>query len=175
MLKQTLDAVARLEYSNYECIVIINNTPIRRYGSRSRSIAARWRAFPVRARQRLEGFKAGALRLALVHTADDAEIVGIIDADYVVNQNWLKDLVPIFRDQSVGLVQAPQDHRDSERSVMHHAMNGEYAGFFDIGMVQRNEFNAIIAHGTMCLIRRAAIEAAGGWSSALSAKIPISA
>ena len=38
---------------------------------------------------------------------------------------------------------------------MHHAMNGEYAGFFDIGMVQRNEANAIIVHGTMCLIRRA--------------------
>ena len=44
-------------------------------------------------------------------------------------------------------------------------MNGEYAGFFDIGMVQRNEFNAIIVHGTMCLIRRKALEAAGGWSS----------
>ncbi len=48
---------------------------------------------------------------------------------------------------------------------MHRAMNAEYAGFFDIGMVQRNEFNAIIVHGTMCLIRRAALEAAGGWSS----------
>ena len=48
---------------------------------------------------------------------------------------------------------------------MHHAMNGEYAGFFDIGMVQRNEDNAIIVHGTMCLIRRAALDAAGGWSS----------
>ena len=44
-------------------------------------------------------------------------------------------------------------------------MNGEYAGFFDIGMVQRNEENAIIVHGTMCLIRRAALDAAGGWSS----------
>jgi hypothetical protein len=48
---------------------------------------------------------------------------------------------------------------------MHHAMNGEYAGFFDIGMVQRNEANAIIVHGTMCLIRRAALNSAGGWSS----------
>ena len=48
---------------------------------------------------------------------------------------------------------------------MHRAMNAEYAGFFDIGMVQRNEVNAIIMHGTMCLIRRAAIEGAGGWSS----------
>jgi Glycosyl transferase family group 2 len=44
-------------------------------------------------------------------------------------------------------------------------MNGEYAGFFDIGMVQRNEENAIIVHGTMCLIRRGALDAAGGWSS----------
>ena len=71
----------------------------------------------------------------------------------------------LFADPKVGLIQAPQDHRDGDRSVMHHAMNGEYAGFFDIGMVQRNEDNAIIVHGTMCLIRRAALEAAGGWSS----------
>jgi hypothetical protein len=111
------------------------------------------------------GFKAGALRLAMVHTAADAEVIGVIDADYVVQQSWLKDLVPLFIDPSVGLVQAPQDHRDGERSVMHQAMNGEYAGFFDIGMVQRNEYNAIVVHGTMCLVRRAALEAAGGWSS----------
>ena len=44
-------------------------------------------------------------------------------------------------------------------------MNAEYAGFFDIGMVERNEVNAIIVHGTMCLIRRTAMDAAGGWSS----------
>jgi cellulose synthase/poly-beta-1,6-N-acetylglucosamine synthase-like glycosyltransferase len=43
-------------------------------------------------------------------------------------------------------------------------MNGEYAGFFDIGMVQRNEENAIIVHGTMCLMRRAAMDMAGGWA-----------
>ena len=64
----------------------------------------------------------------------------------------------MFADPQVGMVQAPQDHRDGERSLMHHAMNGEYAGFFDIGMVQRNEANAIIVHGTMCLIRRAALD-----------------
>jgi hypothetical protein len=44
-------------------------------------------------------------------------------------------------------------------------MNREYAGFFDIGMVERNEVNAIVAHGTMCLIRREALIAAGNWSS----------
>ncbi len=100
-----------------------------------------------------------------MHTAADAEIIGVIDADYVVHPDWLRDLVPVFADARVGLIQAPQDHRDGSRSLMHSAMNGEYAGFFDIGMVQRNEFNAIIVHGTMCLIRRKALEAAGGWSS----------
>ena len=166
MLKQTLDAVSALDYPTYECVVVINNTPDpalwQPIEEHCRILGDRFKF--VRADQ-LAGFKAAALRLALNHTAPDAEIVGIIDADYVVDPNWLRDLVPCFADPAVGLVQAPQDHRDGERSVVHHAMNGEYAGFFDIGMVQRNEVNAIIVHGTMCLIRRAAVDAAGGWSS----------
>ena len=36
----------------------------------------------------------------------------MLDADYVVHPDWLKDLVPAFADPAVGLVQAPQDHRD---------------------------------------------------------------
>jgi len=166
MLKQTLDAVSRLDYPNFECVCIINNTPdpefwrpiqdhCRQLGERFKFINA----------EKVQGFKAGALRIAMERTAADAEIIGIIDADYVVHPDWLKDLVPAFADPRVGLVQAPQEHRDGDRSLMHYIMNGEYAGFFDIGMVQRNEFNAIIVHGTMCLIRRAAMDKAGGWSS----------
>ncbi len=165
MLKQTLDAVSRLDYPNFECVVIINNTPdpefwqpiqdhCRMLGERFKFINA----------EKVKGFKAGALRIAMDRTAADAEIIGIIAADYVVEPNWLKDLVPAFADPRVGLVQAPQDHRDGDRSLMHYIMNGEYAGFFDIGMVQRNEANAIIVHGTMCLIRRAAMDMAGGWA-----------
>jgi exo-beta-1,3-glucanase (GH17 family)/cellulose synthase/poly-beta-1,6-N-acetylglucosamine synthase-like glycosyltransferase len=166
MLKLTLDSIARLDYPNLECVVIINNTPDpalwRPIEEHCATLGGR---FKFLREDQLEGFKAGALRLALAHTASDAEIIGVLDADYVVQPDWLKDLVPLFADPKVGLVQAPQDHRDGERSTMHHAMNGEYAGFFDIGMVQRNEANAIIVHGTMCLIRRTALDAAGGWSS----------
>ncbi len=166
MLNATLNSVAALNYPNFECVVIINNTPDpalwRPVEEHCRALGERFKF--VREDQ-LVGFKAGALRLALEHTAPDAEIIGVLDADYVVQSDWLKDLVPPFADPKVGLVQAPQDHRDGNRSVMHHVFNGEYAGFFDIGMVQRNEINAIIAHGTMCLMRRSAMESAGGWSS----------
>jgi exo-beta-1,3-glucanase (GH17 family)/glycosyltransferase involved in cell wall biosynthesis len=166
MLKATLDSVARLDYPNFECVLVINNTtdpalwqPVEEH---CRALGERFKFVNA---EKLKGYKAGALRLALANTAADADIVGVIDADYVVAPDWLKDLAPLFADPQVGLVQSPQDHRDGERSPMHRAMNAEYAGFFDIGMVQRNEFNAIIVHGTMCLIRRAALDAAGGWSS----------
>jgi len=166
MLKQTLDAVARLDYPNFECVVVINNTPDPAYWQPiEEHCCTLGERFKFINDANVRGYKAGALRLALAHTAGDAEIIGVIDADYVVKPDWLKDLVPAFGDSKVGMIQAPQDHRDGERSVMHHVMNGEYAGFFDIGMVQRNESNAIIVHGTMCLIRRAALESVGGWSS----------
>jgi exo-beta-1,3-glucanase (GH17 family)/cellulose synthase/poly-beta-1,6-N-acetylglucosamine synthase-like glycosyltransferase len=165
MLKQTLDAVSRLDYPNFECVVIINNTPDPEFWQpiqdHCRALGERFKFINA---EKVEGFKAGALRIAMDRTAADAEIIGIIDADYVVQPDWLKDLVPVFADPRVGLVQAPQDHRDGDRSLMHYIMNGEYAGFFDIGMVQRNEANAIIVHGTMCLIRRAAMDMAGGWA-----------
>jgi exo-beta-1,3-glucanase (GH17 family)/cellulose synthase/poly-beta-1,6-N-acetylglucosamine synthase-like glycosyltransferase len=166
MLRQTLAAVAALNWPNFECVVIVNNTPdpamwgpiedhCRLLGQRFKFLRA----------DKLQGFKAGALRLALEHTAPEAEIIGVLDADYVVHPDWLKDLVPAFADPAVGLVQAPQDHRDASRSITQVVMNHEYAGFFDIGMVERNEANAIIVHGTMCLIRREALIAAGSWSS----------
>jgi len=165
MLKQTLDAVSRLDYPNFECVVIINNTPDPEFWQpiqdHCRVLGERFKFINA---EKVEGFKAGALRIAMARTAVDAEIIGIIDADYVVQPDWLKDLVPVFADPRVGLVQAPQDHRDGDRSLMHYIMNGEYAGFFDIGMVQRNEANAIIVHGTMCLIRRTAMDMAGGWA-----------
>ncbi|HET7886103.1 MAG TPA: glycosyltransferase [Bradyrhizobium sp.] len=165
MLKATLDAVARLDYPNFECVVIINNTPDPAFTQpiqdHCRALGERFKFINA---EKVQGFKAGALRIAMERTAADAEIIGVIDADYVVGPDWLKDLVPVFADPRVGLVQAPQDHRDADRSLMHYIMNGEYAGFFDIGMVQRNEENAIIVHGTMCLIRRAAMDMAGGWA-----------
>jgi exo-beta-1,3-glucanase (GH17 family)/cellulose synthase/poly-beta-1,6-N-acetylglucosamine synthase-like glycosyltransferase len=113
MLKQTLDAVSRLDYPNFECVVIINNTPDPAFWQpiqdHCRALGERFKFINA---EKIEGFKAGALRIAMERTAADAEIIGIIDADYMVDPDWLKDLVPAFADPRVGLVQAPQDHRD---------------------------------------------------------------
>src|SRR5215475_6683781 len=79
MLKATLDAVAQLDYPNFECIVVINNTPDPAFW---RPIEAHCRVLGERFKfvnaEKLAGFKAGALRLALAHTADDATVIGVI-------------------------------------------------------------------------------------------------
>src|SRR4029077_12692493 len=109
MLKATLDAVSRLDYPNFECVVIINNTPDPAFWQpiqdHCRALGERFKFINA---EKVKGFKAGALRIAMDRTAADAEIIGIIDADYVVHSDWLRDLVPAFADPRVGLIQAPQ-------------------------------------------------------------------
>jgi hypothetical protein len=73
----------------------------------------------------------------------------------------LRDLVPGFQDPRIAIVQAPQDYRDESVNAFKAMCYAEYRGFFHIGMITRNERNAIIQHGTMTMVRRAQLEAAG--------------
>jgi len=165
MVIETLEALARLDYSNFEVLVIDNNTrdeavwrPVQAHCAK---LGERFRFFHVAP---LAGFKAGALNFALRQTAADAQIVAVIDSDYVVDPNWLSELVPGFQDPRIAIIQAPQDYRDEGQSAFKAMCYAEYRGFFHIGMITRNERNAIIQHGTMTLVRRDRLEGAGGWA-----------
>jgi cellulose synthase/poly-beta-1,6-N-acetylglucosamine synthase-like glycosyltransferase len=165
MLVQTLDALAKLDYPDYEVLVIDNNTkdptvwqPVQAHCER---LGARFRFFHV---DPLSGFKAGALNFALRETDPAAEVVAVIDSDYVVEPDWLRELVPLFTDRRMAIVQAPQDYRDGDENLFKAMCQAEYRGFFRIGMVTRNERNAIIQHGTMTMVRRRVLEEVGGWA-----------
>lgn len=166
MVRRTLDSLARLDYPNLEVLVIDNNTkdpaiwqPVQAYCEK---LGERFRFFHLEV---CKGFKAGALNFAMSQTAPDAEVVGVIDSDYLVEADWLKSTIPYFDEKKVGFVQAPQDHFDWAGNGFKEMINWEYAGFFHIGMVLRNERDAIIQHGTMTLIRREAMEGVGNWST----------
>jgi exo-beta-1,3-glucanase (GH17 family)/cellulose synthase/poly-beta-1,6-N-acetylglucosamine synthase-like glycosyltransferase len=165
MLIETLDALSRLDYPDFEVIVVDNNTrdeavwrPVERHCA---LLGPRFRFFHV---DRLAGFKAGALNFALRETHPGAAIVAVIDSDYKVEPGWLRDLVPAFVNPSMAIVQAPQDYRDGRDSAFKAMCYAEYKGFFEIGMITRNERNAIIQHGTMTLVRRSVLDRLGGWS-----------
>lgn len=165
MVIETLNALAMLDYPHFEVLVIDNNTrdeevwrPLERHCA---LLGPQFRFFHL---PQWPGYKAGALNFALTQTAPGAQIVGVIDSDYVVSHDWLRATMPYFDKPTIAFVQAPQDYRDWPGDSFKTMCNWEYAGFFHIGMVQRNERNAIIQHGTMTLIRKSALEQVGGWS-----------
>jgi len=163
---ETLNALARLNYPNFEVLVIDNNTPDetvwRPVERHCEKLGARFRFFHL---MPWPGYKSGALNFALSQTSPDAEIVGVVDADYVVELNYLRDLVGHFAEPRIAFVQTPQDYRDADnRGRFGRALYLAYAYFFRISMASRNEYNAIIYAGTMGLIRRAALEEVGGWN-----------
>jgi len=166
MVIETLNALARLDYDNFEVLLYDNNTkdeavwkPVEahcaRLGSRFRFIH----------QEGVKGFKAGALNNALEITHPDAKFIAVIDSDYQVSPFWLRRALPLFASPKIALVQGPQDYRDGRESFYKSMCYEEYRGFFHIGMVERNEHDAIIQHGTMMIVRKEPLIEAGGWST----------
>lgn len=164
MVADTLRALAALDYPNFEVLVVDNNTADERMWRPIEALCAsddRLHFFHV---DKLAGYKAGALNYALARTAADADVVAVIDSDYKVDPAWLRDLAGHFRKPAVGIVQAPQAYRDGGLSLFKRMCKVEYDGFFKVGMVTRNDRNAIIQHGTMTMIRKSVLRDVGGWA-----------
>ena len=163
MVIETLNALARLDYENYEVIVLDNNTPDpevwRPVETHCRTLGFRFFHFDA-----LKGFKAGALNRAMALTDPAATHIGVIDSDYQVAPYWLRLAMPYFASPAIALVQGPQDYRDHGDNRFKAMAYQEYRGFFHIGMIERNEHNAIIQHGTMTLVSKPALEEVGGWA-----------
>jgi cellulose synthase/poly-beta-1,6-N-acetylglucosamine synthase-like glycosyltransferase len=164
MLIETIKSVETIDYPDFELVVIDNNT----------KDPAVWQPVEEYCRDRprvkfvhvdeLSGFKSGALNLALTdHTDPHAEIVGVIDADYLLDPDYLKSVVGHFADQNIAFVQTPQDYREYEGDRYLTACYDAYRYFFATSMPSRNERDSIIFAGTMGLLRRSVLEKLGGW------------
>ncbi len=157
MVIQSVESLLAIDWPAFEVIVVDNNTT----DPHAREKLAAWMAHRHDPRLRfaqwaqLPGYKAGALNQALAITDPAARWIAVVDADYVVDPQWLKQVQIHFQDPSVGLVQAPQAHRRWSARRFDRMMNWETEGFFRIGMHHRNERNAIIQHGTMTVVRAA--------------------
>ena len=177
MVIATIDSLLALDWPALEILIVDNNT----------TDPDLWQPVRAHVRQRLDereaagvghgpalrffhladhpGFKAGALNFALEQTDPHAAWIAVVDADYLVQPEWLRELAGHFGDPTVGIVQAPQAHRDWDGQPLQRMMNWEYEGFFRIGMHHRHERDAIVQHGTMTLIRAAALRRVGGWDA----------
>jgi cellulose synthase/poly-beta-1,6-N-acetylglucosamine synthase-like glycosyltransferase len=165
LVARTLKALQSLRYARLEVLVIDNNTrdealwrPVERL---CRELGPQFRFFHL---PRWPGYKAGALNFGLAQTSPEASIIGVIDSDYEVGADFLESLTGHFVDDRIAWVQAPQNYREWEDRRFSRMCQWEYWQFFAVSMRLRSARNAILMHGTMVLIRKAALLRVGGWS-----------
>lgn len=160
----TLENLTHLNYQNYEVIVIDNNTPDKNSWSQIEKACIRLGPkFKFYHLGKWPGYKSGALNFGLSVTSADVELISIIDSDYKVHPDFLRDVSSVFVNKNIAFAQTPQDYRGSEVNSFFKAAYYGYKYFFAVSMPSRNERNAIIFAGTMGLIRKSALLEIGGW------------
>lgn len=166
IVSETLRSLAKLDYSRLLVQVVDNNTPDpevwKPLEQLCEELGDRFQFIHL---ENWPGFKAGALNEAVRRLPADVEIVGIVDADYLVQPDWLRETVGHFADPRVAFVQSPQDYRDWKDDDYLRGLYHSYKYFFDVTMPARQHRNAIIFAGTMGLIRRSALDEIGGWDA----------
>ncbi|MEO7262297.1 MAG: glycosyltransferase [Jatrophihabitantaceae bacterium] len=164
MVIDTLRSLLALDYPGFEVVVLDDNTddeqlwrPVQRFCDEHPAVLrfhhlSDW-----------PGYKSGALNYGLAVTDPRAELIGVVDADYLVEPDWLRATVPMFAEPRLGFVQSPQDYRGWEDSAYYRRLYHSYDYFFRVSQRSRDERGAAIFGGTMGLVRRAALVAVGGW------------
>ena len=175
VIGRLLESCAALEYKSYEVIVVDDST------DETTQILDAWRSrpgFKVIHRSNRDGFKGGALAVALQHTDPRAEFVIVWDADVVAFPNSIQTYVPhFFRVNGAGpeprpevaAVQSYQWHvLNKSESWLTEAVRAEYAGSY---MVERpfQEFMGSLkmVAGTSYMIRAQLLRDIG-WGRSLT-------
>jgi len=108
------------------------------------------------------GYKAGALDAAMDRV--EGEFIGIFDADFVPEKDFLLKTMPYFQDANIGVVQTRWGHLNKDYSILTELQAFGLNGHFAIEQGGRNSSGHYINfNGTAGIWRKKCIEDAGGW------------
>ncbi len=110
-----------------------------------------------------KGYKAGALNEGLRLATGD--FIGIFDADFVPQSDWLKKTIPMFQNRKkLGCVQTRWGHTNRQYNSLTRAEALAIDGHFVVEQTTRSRYNFFLTfNGTAGLWKRTCIEDAGGW------------
>ncbi|GAA5483125.1 glycosyltransferase family 2 protein [Haloferula sargassicola] len=161
----TLESLARLDYpaARHEVVVLDNNTPDpARWKPLADWCARRGGRFHFHHDTGVTGAKAGALNLGLQRTDPRAEWICSVDADYAVEPTYLRRAAEIIATRpGLSHLQFPQAYRNV--SPCNAGASAELGQYFDAYALRSAGTESMLLTGTLCVVRRDALEKAGGW------------
>lgn len=107
--------------------------------------------------------KSGNLAYGLQHS--HGEHVVIFDADFRPRPDFLSETLPYMEDPATGLVQTPQFFRVSRNQTwVERGAGATLEVFYRVVQVSRDRFGSALCVGSNAVYRRAALDAAGGFT-----------
>jgi len=108
------------------------------------------------------GFKAGALQNGL--TTAKGEFIAVFDADFLPEPDFIRQLIPYFKQANIGMVQSRWGHINQNYSLLTQLQGFGLDGHFRIEQSGRNNAGLFINfNGTAGIWRKSCIVDAGGW------------
>ena len=113
-------------------------------------------------RSERQGYKAGNLAFGLSQAT--GQFIAVLDADFTVDPDWLKRLVPWFADPQVGFVQSRWVHRNVEENLITRGLNVTMAGDHIVVQPARFQGGFLTTFlGSGGIWRKQCLEQSGGW------------
>jgi cellulose synthase (UDP-forming) len=163
ILERTIIGAQSQDYDNYRIFVLDD-------GRRDwlRDLCERRKVGYI-ARSNNEHAKAGNINNALRQLAnkEPGEFVAILDADFVLQPEFLSRALALFRDEEVGCVQTPQHFFNPD--PLQHGFGAastwpdEQRFFFDVLLASKDAWGVAFCCGTSSITRREALEQVGGF------------
>ncbi len=159
---ETLQSITHLNYRNYEVIIISNNTtnesswkPIQQFA------LERGSHFVFHHFDRINGYKAGALNVALNYMNEASAFIFTVDADYQLKSNALLLAVGTITNAELDFVQFPQAYRNVCHQTKGLQLN--YKHYFDCYLSSDKSNVQALPTGTLSIMRKAIFKGGFLW------------
>ena len=164
--RRVIDAAAKLDWPTEKLQIQVlddsNDETMEIVDSACKHWSERGINIEVIRRSNRHGYKAGALAAGLKQAS--GELVAIFDADFVPEENFLKQMVPHFNNPNIGMVQARWGFINSNSSWLTQVQALLLGPHFGIEHRVRNHLGAFFNfNGTAGIWRCQTIVDAGGW------------
>ncbi|MGA8302359.1 MAG: glycosyltransferase [Thermoplasmata archaeon] len=164
IVRSTLEAIRELRYPRDRFVVQLVDDSTDAGLVSELSLLAAEMGVRFQHRPNRRGFKGGALNDGLAAIEPAPDLVAIVDADYVVDPDFLRFAVQPFKEPKIGFVQTPQAYRNARRGTFARWYALADAYFYQVVQPVRARVQSLIFCGTMGIIRQSALRDCGGWS-----------
>jgi len=111
-----------------------------------------------------KGYKAGALKEAMSEVKGD--FIAIFDADFLPKPSFLREVLPYFEDDNVGVVQTRWEHINQDYSLLTRLQAFQLNVHFTVEQKGRDAGKYLLQfNGTAGIWRKKTIDDAGGWEA----------